>query len=83
VSRTYVVAAHDTQTITWMGKVPMTTTTHHEAKYYAVVKIGGKYSEISVSDTYFRLLSSGCTVDCWYVIGRYSNDIYLKRIENF
>lgn len=81
VTRKYIVPAHDDTHFQWIGKVPMTTTTHYEAEYRAVVKVDGKYDEISLSDTCFRLIDSGQRVNCWYVIGRFSGDIYLKRIQ--
>ncbi len=63
-------------------KTSMPPSVHHPDDWSVNVEVQGKQDDISIAHKFYDSLSKGSSVSAEFVHGRFSGNLYLKKIDN-
>lgn len=74
--------AHTTITFINTGKSLIPISHYHPDNWSVAIEVDGKYDWVDVSQEYYNWATVGRKVNVIYYTGRFSGDVYIKRILN-
>ncbi|WP_077920441.1 hypothetical protein [Spirosoma sp. 209] len=76
-----IAPAHTTTTWVMSGKVLVPVITRHPTVWYLDIQVDAQTDEMHVSEARYNKTPIGKTVQCKYVLGRLSEDLYIREIR--